>query len=69
MARYTELAQIEPAFVSVKTAVKRIGPVTPWYVYQLCETGAIRYADVDGRRLVDVASLKSYTDSLPDVSA
>lgn len=57
--------QITPIFVTVKEAAAILGGVSPWTVNQLCRLGTIESRFHKNRRLVVLASLKAYADSLP----
>lgn len=59
-----ESATLEPIFISVKEAA-RILSLTPWSVYQLCDAKEIESQYHGKRRLVRLASVRSYADGLP----
>lgn len=55
----------EPIFVTVKDAAARLGGFSPWTVNQLCRDGVIESRWHKRRRLVVLASLTAYAESLP----
>lgn len=58
--------QIDPIYVPVKEAARLLG-LSTWSVYQKLDAQVIE-SRYDGRkRLVSMASLREYADSLPDV--
>jgi excisionase family DNA binding protein len=57
-------ASLEPIFISVKEAARLLN-LTPWTVYQLCDTQEIEAQYHGKRRLVRLASVRSYADRLP----
>jgi len=56
--------ELEPIFISVKETA-RILSLTPWSVYQLCDQGELEAQYHGKRRLVRLASVRSYADRLP----
>ncbi|WP_294567549.1 helix-turn-helix domain-containing protein [uncultured Arthrobacter sp.] len=59
------VADITPIFATVKDAAAILGGLSPWTVNQLCRTGAIESRFHNRRRLVVLASLRAYAESLP----
>lgn len=58
--------QIDPIYVPVKEAARLLG-LSTWSVYQKLDAQVIE-SRYDGRkRLVSMASLREYADSLPEV--
>jgi excisionase family DNA binding protein len=54
----------DPIFVTVKEAARLLS-LTPWSVYRLLDTGVIDSRYQGRRRLVRLASLRTYADGLP----
>lgn len=59
------MSQIRPIFISVKEAAKMLN-LTPWTVYKLLDSQAIKSQYAGKRRLVRLDSVHEYADSLPD---
>ena len=59
-------AGLDPIFVSVKDAAAMLG-VSRWVVYQRLDAGLIESRYEGKLRLVSLASLRAYADSLPTV--
>lgn len=55
---------VDPIFVSVKDAARILG-VSPWRVYQLCDTREVESRYQGRRRLVVYKSLVDFADRLP----
>jgi hypothetical protein len=55
---------ITPIFVSVKQAADMLA-LSPWSMYQLLDAGSVKSQYKGRRRLVNVASLREYAESLP----
>lgn len=55
---------VEPIFISVKQAALVLS-LTPAYVYELLDAQVIESQYQGRRRLVRLASLRSYADALP----
>lgn len=55
---------VTPIFVSVKQAADMLA-ISPWSMYQLLDDGAVKSQYKGRRRLVSVASLREYAESLP----
>lgn len=62
------MVAIPPIFVSVKQAADMLN-ITPWSVYRLLDAGEIDSQYHGKRRLVRVASVQEYADSLPRVAS
>lgn len=60
-----ESPEVTPIFVTVKDAAAILGGVSPWTVNQLCRDDVIESRFHKRRRLVVLASLKAYAESLP----
>lgn len=58
----------DPIFISVKQAAEMLS-ITPWWTYQLCESGQIESRYIGRRRVVSVASLREYAEGLPATKA
>ena len=58
-------SDLTPVHVTAKDAAAIVGATTsPYSIHLLCRTGAIESAIVDGRRMVSLASVREYADSL-----
>lgn len=55
---------VTPIFVSVKQAADMLA-ISPWSMYQLLDDGSVKSQYKGRRRLVQVASLREYAESLP----
>lgn len=55
---------VEPIFISIKDAAQILS-LTPAYVYELCDEQVIESQYAGRRRLVRLASVRSYADALP----
>lgn len=62
----TQGVRLDPISVSVDEAAKALG-ISRWSCYQLCDEGKLEARYLGRRRLVSVASLRAYFDSLPTV--
>lgn len=60
----TSKSGLEPHFVSVKAAAEFLDS-TPWTVYQLLDSGAIKSQYQGRRRKVVLSSLREYAEGLP----
>lgn len=60
----SDTPSVEPIFVSVKDAAAILA-ISPWAVYKLLGDGEIDCQYHGSRRLVRLASLRSYADNLP----
>lgn len=58
------MGQVHPEFVSVKVAGEMVG-LSTWIIKKRCDAGLIEAHYEGRRRVVDVASLRSYIKSLP----
>jgi excisionase family DNA binding protein len=58
------LSQIQPIFVSVKEAAQALS-LTTWTIYRLLDQQLIESQYQGRKRLVSVASLHEYAQSLP----
>lgn len=59
-------ASLSPIYVTAKDAAAILGGGTsPWTIHRLCRLGAIDSRFHGKRRMVVLASLREYADSLP----
>lgn len=58
-----EVVPNEPIVISVKEAARLLN-LTPWSVYQLCESGALVSGMNGRRRQVSMASVRKYADQV-----
>jgi hypothetical protein len=59
-----EAATLEPIFISVKEAARMLN-LTPWSMYQILDAEKVEARYFGRRRMVVLASLREFADSLP----
>ena len=64
------VSTMEPIYVTARDAATILGGGTsPWTIHRLCRLGAIESRFQGQRRMVVLASLRDYADSLPATRA